>query len=151
MFGVVDLTTAVGVASASGVIIVALSLSYFGYMFVAGGLDPVEKKRLGVIVILFFFSAIFWSGFEQAGSSLNLFARDLTDRVIGGWEMPASWLQSVNSIFIIALAPVFRVVLGMVEPPQDRAVQPGEIRLRTRLPGSRLPRDGRCLLARSRR
>jgi POT family proton-dependent oligopeptide transporter len=107
LFGVVDLTTAVGVASASGVIIVALSLSYFGYMFVAGGLDPVEKKRLGVIVILFFFSAIFWSGFEQAGSSLNLFARDLTDRVVGGWEMPASWLQSVNSIFIIALAPVF--------------------------------------------
>jgi proton-dependent oligopeptide transporter, POT family len=107
LFGVVDLTTAVGVASASGVIIVALSLSYFGYMFVAGGLDPVEKKRLGVIVILFFFSAIFWSGFEQAGSSLNLFARDLTNRVVGGWEMPASWLQSVNSIFIIALAPVF--------------------------------------------
>jgi proton-dependent oligopeptide transporter, POT family len=107
MFGYVDLTTAVGIASASGIIIVALSLAYFGYMFVAGGLDPVERKRLGVIVILFFFSAIFWSGFEQAGSSLNLFARDLTDRVIGGWEMPASWLQSVNSIFIIALAPVF--------------------------------------------
>jgi proton-dependent oligopeptide transporter, POT family len=107
LFGVVDLTTAVGLASASGIIIVALAVAYFGYMFVAGGLDPVERKRLGVIVILFLFSAIFWSGFEQAGSSLNLFARDLTDRTIGGWEMPASWLQSVNSLFIITLAPVF--------------------------------------------
>src|SRR5690606_38392424 len=44
---------------------------------------------------------------EQAGSSLNLFARDLTDRNIGGWEMPASWLQNVNPFFIIVLAPVF--------------------------------------------
>ena len=59
------------------------------------------------IFVLFLFSALFWSGFEQAGSSLNLFARDLTDRVIGGWEMPVSWLQSVNPLFIIAFAPVF--------------------------------------------
>jgi proton-dependent oligopeptide transporter, POT family len=107
LFGVVDLTTAVGVAGAGGVIIVSLALFYFGYMFVAGGLDTVEKKRLGVIAVLFLFSAFFWSGFEQAGSSLNLFAERLTDRVIAGWEMPASWLQSVNSVFIISLAPVF--------------------------------------------
>src|SRR5690606_5371789 len=60
-----------------------------------------------VIALLFLFSAVFWSGFEQAGSSLNLFARDLTDRVIAGWEMPAGFLQSVNSLFIIALAPIF--------------------------------------------
>jgi proton-dependent oligopeptide transporter, POT family len=107
LFGVVDLTTAVGLAAAGGVVIVTLSAFYFGYMFVAGGLDPTERKRLAVIAVLFVFSAVFWSGFEQAGSSLNLFARDLTDRVIGGWEMPASFLQSVNSLFIILLAPVF--------------------------------------------
>ncbi|CAN5482614.1 peptide MFS transporter [soil metagenome] len=106
-FGVVDLTTAVGLASAGGIIIVTLALLYFGFMYVAGGLDAVEKKRLVVIAVLFVFSAIFWSGFEQAGSSLNLFAERLTDRVILGWEMPASFLQSVNSIFIITLAPVF--------------------------------------------
>jgi proton-dependent oligopeptide transporter, POT family len=107
LFGVVDLATAVGLAAAGGVVIVTLSAFYFGYMFVAGGLDPTERKRLAVIVVLFVFSAVFWSGFEQAGSSLNLFARDLTDRVIGGWEVPASFLQSVNSMFIILLAPVF--------------------------------------------
>ena len=60
-----------------------------------------------MIFWLFLLSAIFWSGFEQAGSSLNLFARDLTDRDIGGWTVPAPWLQSVNALFIILLAPVF--------------------------------------------
>lgn len=106
-FGVADLRTAVGIASASGVILLVLTLLYFGFLLAAGGLDRAEKKRLGIIALLFLFSALFWSGFEQAGSSLNLFARDLTDRVIAGWEMPAGFLQSVNSLFIIMLAPVF--------------------------------------------
>ena len=67
----------------------------------------IEKQRLMVIFWLFLLAAIFWSGFEQAGSSLNLFARDLTDRTVFGWEMPAGWLQNVNPFFIIVLAPVF--------------------------------------------
>jgi POT family proton-dependent oligopeptide transporter len=62
---------------------------------------------MGVIFWLFLLIAVFWSGFEQAGTSLNLFARDLTDRSILGWEMPAAFLQSVNAMFIILLAPVF--------------------------------------------
>lgn len=66
-----------------------------------------EKKRLVVIFVLFLFSALFFSAFEQAGSSLNLFAQQLTDRVIFGWEFPASWLQAVNSLFILAFTPVF--------------------------------------------
>ena len=56
--------------------------------------------------LLFLGAAMFWSGFEQAGSSMNIYARDLTDRVIFGWEVPTSWLQSVNPVFIILLAPV---------------------------------------------
>ncbi|MDN5849048.1 MAG: peptide MFS transporter [Nitrococcus sp.] len=67
----------------------------------------VEKRRLMVICWLFLLSAIFWSGFEQAGSSLNLFAQNFTDRNVFGWEMPAGWLQNVNPVFIISLAPVF--------------------------------------------
>lgn len=62
---------------------------------------------------------MFWAGFEQAGSSLNLFAERLTDRDIFGWLMPASWLQSVNAFFIIALAPVFSwlwIWLGHKQP-----------------------------------
>ncbi|MBC7797906.1 MAG: MFS transporter, partial [Pyrinomonadaceae bacterium] len=70
-----------------------------------------DWKRLVVIGILFTFSVTFWMGFEQAGSSLNLFAQDLTDRrIFGGWEFPAAYLQSVNSLFIVALAPVFSIL-----------------------------------------
>jgi POT family proton-dependent oligopeptide transporter len=105
--GVVDMTSAVGLGDAAGFVIVALALAFFGYMFAAGGMDAVDKRRLGVIAVFFLSSAIFWAGFEQAGSSLNLFARELTDRDVFGWNMPASLLQSVNGVFIIALAPVF--------------------------------------------
>lgn len=88
----------------SVLIVVAI---YFIYLFVAGGHTSEEKKRLGVIFWLFILAAIFWSGFEQAGSSLNIFADRFTDRMIGDFEVPASWLQSVNSTFIIIFAPIF--------------------------------------------
>ena len=94
-------------AGSLGVVVVVLAVAYFFYLHFAGGLTGLEKKRLWVIFWLFILAALFWMGFEQAGSSLNLFARDLTDRSFGGWEMPASWLQNVNPFFIIVLAPVF--------------------------------------------
>ncbi|MEP7274367.1 MAG: peptide MFS transporter [Acidobacteriota bacterium] len=70
-------------------------------------LTPEEIKRLIVIGILFVFATIFWMAFEQAGSSLNLFALTLTRNSIFGIEFPSSWFQSVNALFIISLAPVF--------------------------------------------
>ena len=94
-------------AATLGYVVVALAIGYFLYLHFAGGLSPLEKRRLWVIFYLFVLAALFWSGFEQAGSSLNLFARDLTDRTIAGWEMPASWLQNVNPLFIIIFAPIF--------------------------------------------
>lgn len=97
----------VSFASYSSYIILGAVLSYFIYIFTVEKLGPDEKKKVGAIAVLFLFSSVFWSGFEQAGSSLNLFAYDYTDRFIGSWEMPASWLQSVNPIFIILLSPVF--------------------------------------------
>lgn len=96
-----------GFAGATGVIIVLLAFLYFGYQLLFGGLDTTEKKRMVVIFLLFVGAALFWSGFEQAGSSLNIFAEDKTNRTIFGWLMPASWLQSVNALFIIIFAPVF--------------------------------------------
>jgi POT family proton-dependent oligopeptide transporter len=83
----------------------AVFLSGLIYLF-GWYLEPEEKKPVAVIGILFLFSAIFWMAFEQAGSSLNLFARDLTNRVVLGREFAASILQSVNAVFIILLAPV---------------------------------------------
>ena len=99
--------TLLGVVDSTGIFIAALAAAFLLYVVLFGKLTIVEKKRVGVIAVTFLAAACFWSGFEQAGSSMNLFAARLTNRVIGGWEMPASWLQSVNSVFIILLAPVF--------------------------------------------
>jgi proton-dependent oligopeptide transporter, POT family len=96
-----------GFATGLGYAIIALAILYFVYLFVAGGYDGPQKRRLLGIFWIFILAAIFWSGFEQAGSSMNLFARDLTDRDVFGWEMPAGWLQNINPIFIVLLAPVF--------------------------------------------
>ncbi|MCW8125024.1 peptide MFS transporter [Microbulbifer halophilus] len=80
---------------------------YFGFVYFGGKLDDAEKKKMWALFLVCLASACFWSGFEQAGSSLNLFGRDYTDRLIGTFELPASWFQSANAFFIILLSPFF--------------------------------------------
>jgi POT family proton-dependent oligopeptide transporter len=78
-----------------------------------------DWKRIAAIFVLFIFAALFWGAYELAGSTLNLFADRNTNRMIFGWEMPASWLQAVQPIFVILLAPVMAwlwVRLGNREP-----------------------------------
>ena len=94
------------VARSTSSVIVGLAVVYFTVLFLFVGLNGTEKRRLGVIVILFIASAVFWSGFEQAGSSLNLFADRYTTRTFAGWVMPAGWFQIFNPLFIITLAPL---------------------------------------------
>jgi proton-dependent oligopeptide transporter, POT family len=116
-------------ADATGVVIVSMAILYFAYMFFFGGLDSSERKRVSAVFVLFVFSALFWSGFEQAGSSLNLVAERLTNRVIGGWEMPASFLQSVNAGFIIILAPVFAWIWIALSRRSKEPSSPGKFTL----------------------
>lgn len=71
------------------------------------GLTKEERDRIMVIFILAFFVIFFWGAFEQAGASLTIFADRQTDRHLFGWEMPASYFQSVNPLAIILLAPLF--------------------------------------------
>jgi POT family proton-dependent oligopeptide transporter len=106
------------VAQWLGYSVLVIVAVYFVYIWTIGGHTSEENRRMGVIFWLFILVAIFWSGFEQAGSSLNLFARDLTNRNIMGWEMPASFLQSVNAMFIILLAPVFGMLWVALERRQ---------------------------------
>lgn len=106
----------VTVAANGSYCIAALTALYFAYIYFAGGISPAEKRRMQAAIALFAASALFWAGFEQAGSSFNLFAARHTDRLLLGWEMPASWLLSVNPVFIILLAPFFAALwvrLGM--------------------------------------
>jgi POT family proton-dependent oligopeptide transporter len=116
--GVVPLTLA-GFAQATGGIVVLIAVLYFGFTIGWVCRDSVERRRVAVCAILFVGAALFWAGFEQAGSSMNLFARDFTDRMILGWEMPAGVLQGINPTFIILLAPVIGwlwVALGRRNP-----------------------------------
>ena len=98
--------TVFGFAQATGAIVVVVAVIYFAAIIAFGCHDAVERQRVFVIFLLFLGAAMFWSGFEQAGSSMNIYARDLTDRLLFGWEVPTTWLQSVNPVFIILLAPV---------------------------------------------
>ena len=88
-------------------VMLGMALLYFAYLFFLAGLTTDEKKRVAVIIVLFIFATIFWSAFEQAPTSLNLFAADFTDRNLFGWEVPVLWLQSINSFFVITFAPIF--------------------------------------------
>ena len=100
---------AVALAQAATYAIVATAVLYFLYYFIAAGLDAEERRRGVVLVVLFAGCALFFSGYEQAGSSLNLFAERYTDRWVR-WlhvEIPTGWFQSLNAAFIVVLAPFF--------------------------------------------
>lgn len=77
-------------------------------------LTKIERERIIVVFILAFFVIFFWGAFEQAGASLTLFADRQTDRHLFGWEMPASYFQSVNPLAVIGLAPVFTLIWGFL-------------------------------------
>ncbi|MEE4285722.1 MAG: oligopeptide:H+ symporter [Mariniphaga sp.] len=77
---------------------------------IKGTSGKTEWSRVGVILVLAVFNIFFWSGFEQAGTTFNVFARDNTMRMIGNWEIPASWFQSINAFYIVAFAPLFSIL-----------------------------------------
>jgi len=108
-FGLIQLTPS-GLAWQLLIVMAGIAVVVFGGVLFFGGLDAAEKKRIGVIFVFFVCAALFWAGFEQAGSSLNLFAERFTLRDFAGFEIPASWFQSLNPTFIILLAPVYALL-----------------------------------------
>ena len=101
---------AVRLARGATTVIGIVALVYFGSLFLFAGLTKEERGRVVVIFALFLAAAMFWSGFEQAGSSLNLFADRYTIRELGSFVVPAAWFQSLNPIFIIVLAPLYSML-----------------------------------------
>ncbi|EHZ2654559.1 peptide MFS transporter [Vibrio vulnificus] len=82
-------------------------------------LTKEEVDRIKVILVMSLFTIVFWAGFEQAGGLMNIYTQQYTDRMIGSFEIPAAWFQSLNPFFIITLAPVLAVLwvkLGKREP-----------------------------------
>ncbi len=119
MAGLVELTAA-GLGNAFGVVLLLVTLAFFGWMFTVADWSADERRRLVLIVVLFLGATVFWSLYEQGGSTLNLFAERNTDTSLFGFDFPASWLQALNPIYIICgLAPGFAwlwVRLGPREP-----------------------------------
>ncbi|EHH0801208.1 peptide MFS transporter [Vibrio vulnificus] len=82
-------------------------------------LTKEEVDRIKVILVMSLFTIVFWAGFEQAGGLMNIYTQQYTDRMIGSFEIPAAWFQSLNPFFIITLAPALAVLwvkLGKREP-----------------------------------
>ncbi len=100
---------AVVLAHYTAALIVGMAVLYFAFYFLAGKLTREESRHGVVLVVLFLGSAAFWAGYEQAGSSLNLFAERYTDRLITSlhFVIPAEWFQSLNPFYIVVFAPGF--------------------------------------------
>jgi len=113
--GVVSL---VAVVQSFGLVLLLVSVAFFVSLF-SQSWTRDQRNRLIVIVVLFLAATIFWGGYEQAGSSLTLFAKDFTNRMWGGEEFPASWFQSVPAFYVLVLSIVFTIlwtVLGRRQP-----------------------------------
>jgi len=90
-----------------GILLIAVPIVYFGFLFTRGGFDKAEKNRIIAIIVFYIAAALFWSAFEQAGSTLTLFADRNTHNSILGYEFPSTWWQAINALFIIILSGVF--------------------------------------------
>jgi len=100
-------------------LLIAATLFIAFIIFSDKTLNSIEKQRIAVIFITAFFVIFFWSAFEQAGASLTFFAEEQTQRDLGFFTVPASWFQSLNSVFVVIFAPVFAwlwLKMGKKEP-----------------------------------
>ncbi|HUP25643.1 MAG TPA: peptide MFS transporter [Thermoanaerobaculia bacterium] len=113
------LMTPENISNVFGVLLLVLVVVFFLRLFRSDDWTDAERKRLRLILALFLGAAVFWGLFEQAGSTLTLFADRSTDNAIFGFVFPSSWWQSVNAVLIIGLAPLFAwfwVILGKRNP-----------------------------------
>jgi POT family proton-dependent oligopeptide transporter len=114
------LVTSGRVTTVYTIILFVVTVAIFGSLFMRAEWTPIERRRFYMILMYFIAAALFWSVFEQAGSTLNLFAVDKTRNVAPFYgEFPSVWWQSVNAILIFVLAPVFAwlwIKLGPRQP-----------------------------------
>jgi POT family proton-dependent oligopeptide transporter len=108
---------------------------YFVYLFLFAGLDGDERRRIAVVLVLFVFSVVFWSAFEQQPTSLNLFARDFTDRParrLGGADIvvPGGGVGRRGPLRAAA-----RRAVGRPRAPRPRSLEPDQVRARSLFAG----------------
>jgi POT family proton-dependent oligopeptide transporter len=96
-------------------IVLLLPLAAVAWFALTGGL---EGRRIAAVFVFFIAGMIFWAIFEQAGTTVALFADRLTERHVLGWEIPSAWFQSLNALFVILLAPLFAAAWMRLGPAQ---------------------------------
>jgi len=104
---------------AFGIGLLLITVAIFSWLLLGPGFSPLERKRSVATLVLFLAACLFWSAFEQAGSSLTLFAERSSRKSLLGFEFPSSWFQVVQPLSIVLLAPVFAwlwIRLGKREP-----------------------------------
>ena len=111
-------------------LIVGLSVAILAWVvwFVASN-EPQDRGPVITIFVFLLFNAFFWIAFEQAGSSINVFTEQKTDRMIGSFEVPATWFQSVNAGLIFILAPLFSILWTVLTRKKRNPSQPAKIAL----------------------
>ncbi len=136
-FGVIPVNP-VSLARTVSNAIVAMAVLYFLYYFFIADLTREERRRGVVLVVLFVGCALFFSGFEQAGSSLNLFAERYTDRLVSwaNFVIPSSFFQSLNSFFIFIFAPFFAWLWVMLAKRNLNPSAPAKFAIGVMLMGS---------------
>jgi POT family proton-dependent oligopeptide transporter len=118
VLGILLVTTGLVVLDAEAIsrnfkwVLIAVTVAFFGWLLVIARWTKEERRRMIVIAVLFAAATIFWMAYEQAGSTLNLFAQRNTHNVILGYSFPASWYQSLPPLFVITFAPLFAVLWG---------------------------------------
>ena len=101
-----------------GVVSVA-SVAYFAVILASAELSDTERSRVWSFVPLFVCNAVFWSLYQQQFTVVEIFSDKRLDRDLFGWEMPVSWVNSINPVFVIVLAGAFAAMwtrLGSRQP-----------------------------------
>jgi POT family proton-dependent oligopeptide transporter len=110
LFALLHTNGIMDVGDSFSILLTVLPIGLFTSLMIWGCTNTDERRRLAVIMVLFAGAAMFWFCFDQAGSTLNLFAERHTQNSLLGFDFPSSWFQSINAVFVVALAPVFAIL-----------------------------------------
>ncbi|WP_229075101.1 peptide MFS transporter [Actinoplanes sp. DH11] len=112
------------------VLSVVAAVAYFAVILTSPRVDGVERRRVFAFIPMFLASAAFWSLYQQQFTVVTIYSDERLDRGLGGWEMPVSWVQSINPVFIILLSGVFAALwtrLGDRQPSSPLKFAAGTI------------------------
>ncbi len=110
--------TAKNLVDAVIITVAAISLAYFVFLLRSSRVDGAERNAVKAFIPLFGSQVAFWALFQQMFTFVAVYADERLDRNLGGWEFPASWIQSVDPVYILILAPVFAALWTKLGPRQ---------------------------------